>query len=204
MMMDNASPSKGPVERPAGDPAGDLERLAAATSAPAGSTARRAPTECGHFDIHIARDGTWFYRGSPITRMSLVRLFSTVLRRDAAGTYWLVTPAERGRITVAGAPFAAVELTVRGGGQEQELIFRTNVDDTVAIDDAHPLWVVDNDATGQPDPYILVRDGLEARMTRPVFYELVELGREERVGDATLFGVWSKGRFFPLGRLDGP
>jgi len=190
-MTDKPSPSKG------------LERLAGQVAAPP-SPARRQPIDCGHFDIGIARDGTWSYRGSPIKRLPLVRLFSTVLRREADGTFWLVTPVERGRINVEDAPFVAVEVTRRGEGREQVLIFRTNVDDTVAADAAHPLRVVNDSETGAPNPYILVRDGLEARLTRPVFYELVELGREERVGDKTLYGVWSNGMFFPLGALDGP
>lgn len=176
-------------------------RLGAAPDGAA--SARRQPVDCGHFDITIARDGTWYYRGSPIRRLPLVRLFSTVLRREADGSFWLQTPAERGRITVEDAPFLAVELTRRGEGQQQELIFRTNIDESVAADGGHPLRVVNDPATAEPSPYILVRDGLEARLSRPVFYELVEMGREERVGDATLFGVWSRGRFFPLGRLEG-
>jgi hypothetical protein len=182
-------------------PSKALDVLAAKVAAPAVPAARQ-PIDCGHFDIAIARDGTWYYRGSPIGRLALVRLFSTVLRREADGSFWLQTPAERGRITVEDAPFVAVELTRRGTGREQELIFRTNLDDTVAADAEHPLRVVNNPATHAPNPYIMVRDGLEARLNRPVFYELVELGREERVGDATLFGVWSKGAFFPIGRLD--
>jgi hypothetical protein len=160
---------------------------------------RREPIDCGHFDITIARDGTWYYRGSPIGRLALVRLFSTVLRRTEDGTYWLETPVERGRITVEDAPFIAVELICKGDGKEQQLIFRTNIGDTVAADATHPLRV--NHGERGPHPYILLRDGLEARLNRPVFYELVELGCEERVGEETLYGVWSKGRFFPLGRL---
>ncbi len=192
-MTDKPAPSKA-LDALAG-------RLAAAPDGPA--SARRLPIDCGHFDITIARDGTWYYRGSPIRRLPLVRLFSTVLRREPDGSFWLQTPAERGRITVEDAPFLAVELTRRGEGQQQELIFRTNIDESVAADAGHPLRVVNDPATAEPSPYILVRDGLEARLSRPVFYELVEMGREERVGDATLFGVWSKGRFFPLGRLEG-
>lgn len=180
----------------------ELERIAAEAASTAADPAGAVPRDCGHFDIHIAADGSWFYRGTPINRAPLVRLFSTVLQRDAAGTYWLITPAERGRITVADAPFAAVELDTTGEGRSQELIFRTNVDDIVIADRDHRLRVATFDATGAPRPYILVRNGLEARLTRPVFYQLVELGREERVADATLFGVWSKGEFFPLGRLD--
>jgi hypothetical protein len=177
-----------------------LDHIATQIAAP--EAPMRQVIDCGHFDIRIARDGTWFYRDSPIARMPLVRLFSTVLRRDEQGTYWLITPVERGRITVEDAPFVAVELTVRGTGREQELIFRTNLDDTVAADADHPLRIVTDPATGEPNPYILVRNGLEARLNRPVFYQLVELGKEERVGDTTLFGAWSKSKFFPIGRLD--
>jgi hypothetical protein len=155
------------------------------------------PRDCGEFEIRIARDGTWHYRGSPIHRMPLVKLFASVLERDATGAYFLSTPAERGRIAVDDAPFVAVALDARGEGRDQELIFRTNVDDSVAADAEHPLRV-SNDATGAPNPYILVRNGLEARLARPVFYQLVELGREERVGSATRFGAWSRGKFFPI------
>jgi hypothetical protein len=191
------------TDKPA--PSKSLENLAEMLRAPPGAAraGARQPIDCGHFDIRIARDGTWYYRDSPIARMPLVRLFSTVLRRDEQGGYWLVTPAERGRITVDDAPFIAVELARHGAGPSQELIFRTNIDDSVAAGRDHPLRVVNDPATGEPNPYILVRNGLEARLSRPVFYELVELGQEERVGDATLYGVWSKGEFFPLGPLDG-
>jgi len=132
----------------------------------------------------------------------MVKLFSTVLERDEAGTYFLATPAERGRITVEDAPFVGVELTCEGASPDQILTVRTNVDDIVTLDRGHRLRVATDTATGEPRPYLHVRNGLEARLLRPVFYELVELGREEWVGDATLFGVWSKGEFFPLGRLD--
>ena len=159
------------------------------------------PRDCGHFDIRIARDGSWFYRGTPIKRASLVRLFSTVLQRDGDG-YWLVTPAERGRITVEDAPFIGVELTREGEGTHQSLSVRTNIDESVTIDADHRLRVETDAGSGEPRPYVEIRNGLEARLARPVFYELVELGCEERVGDATLYGVWSRGTFFPLGRLD--
>lgn len=157
----------------------------------------RVPRDCGDFEMRIARDGTWFYRGSPIHRLPLVKLFASVLERDATGAYFLTTPAERGRITVDDAPFVAVGLEARGEGRDQELVFRTNLDDSVTADAEHPLRV-SNDATGAPNPYIVVRNGLEARLARPVFYQLVDLGREERVGSATRFGVWSKGKFFPI------
>ena len=179
-------------------PEHDLARIEASAAAPRGKT---PPRDCGHFDIHIDIHGSWFYRGTPINRASLVRLFSTVLERDAAGQYWLTTPAERGRITVADAPFLAVELDRADDGLDQDLTLRTNVGDIVTMDAAHPLRIETDAATGSPRPYILVRNGLEARLVRPVFYALVDLGREERVGDTIQFGVWSKKTFFPLGRL---
>lgn len=174
---------------------GELTRIEAAAAAPRSKT---EPRDCGDFAIHIDRDGSWFYRGTPINRMSLVELFSTVLERDADGVYWLITPAERGRITVDDVPFMAVELERSGDGPDQELIFRTNVGDFVTADAAHPLRIDIDPATATPRPYILVRKRLEARLTRPVFYSLVDWGVEERVGGAIRFGVWSKGTFFPL------
>lgn len=160
-------------------------------------------TPCGEFDIRIGLDGTWFYHGSPITRKPLVKLFASVLRRDDSGAYWLVTPAEKGRITVDDAPFVAVELTVAGVGRAQQLIFRTNIDELVTAGPDHHIRVTvdtDNDA---PRPYVGLGRGLEALIARPVFYQLVELGVEERQADgAAEYGVWSCGRFFPLGRCD--
>jgi hypothetical protein len=148
--------------------------------------------------MRIARDGSWFYRGSPIGRLPLVKLFASVLRREADGRYWLVTPAERGRIEVDDVPFLAVAVTVEGEGHDQRLIFRTNLDEFVTAGPDNPLRV-ETAASGAPAPYILVRDGLEARLARPVFYELVELGTEELIGETTQFGVWSSGVFFQLG-----
>ena len=159
---------------------------------------KRPLTDCGDLDMRIARDGTWYYRGSPIERLPLVRLFASVLRREPDGRYWLVTPAERGLIEVEDAPFLGVELSVEGEGRERQLIFRTNLDEFVTAGPDHPLRV-ETAASGEPAPYILVRAGLEARLTRPVFYELVELGTEERVADTTQFGIWSNGTFFRLG-----
>ena len=179
---------------------GELTRIEAAAAAPRGPSEkdRATPRDCGHFDIRIDRDGSWFYRGTPINRASLVKLFSTVLERDAEGIYWLITPAERGRITVDDAPFLAVELERSGEGPAQALSFRTNLGDFVTADAAHSLRIATDPATETPRPYILVRNRLEARLTRPVFYSLVDWGVEERVGGATRFGVWSKGTFFPL------
>ena len=148
--------------------------------------------------MRIARDGTWFYRGSPINRMSLVKLFASVLRRESDGTYWLVTPAERGRVTVEDAPFIAVAVDREGEGRDQRLIFRTNLDEIVTAGPDYPLRVETAD-DGTPAPYILVRPGLEARLARPAFYELVELGIEEPIAGEIQFGVWSGGVFFRLG-----
>jgi hypothetical protein len=163
----------------------------------------RVPIELRELDMRIARDGTWFYRGSPINRLAFVKLFASVLRREGDGSYWLVTPAERGRVTVEDAPFIAVAVEIeagdmQAGGRDQRLIFRSNLDEIVAAGPDHPLRV-ETAADGTPSPYILIRPGLEARLARPVFYELVELGREEEIAGATKFGVWSDGAFFELG-----
>jgi len=168
-------------------------------SSPAPSRGGRRPAiELGDLDMRIARDGTWFYRGSAIDRMPLVKLFASVLRREPDGSYWLVTPAERGWVTVEDAPFIAVAVDREGDGPEQRLIFRTNLDEIVTASPDHPLRVETAD-DGAPKPYILVRPGLEARLARPVFYELVEWGQEEPIADARQFGVWSGGQFFRLG-----
>jgi len=167
------------------------------------SSANRAPAParpdaCGDFDIRIARDGTWFYQGSPIQRLPLVKLFASVLRRDGDGDYLLVTPVERGRIVVEDVPFIAVALTAEGEGRARQLIFTTNIDENVTAGPTHPLRV-ETAADGEPSPYVLIRPGLEARLARPVFYELVDLAAEEEIAGETRFGVWSGGMFFCLG-----
>jgi hypothetical protein len=157
---------------------------------------------CGDFGLSIRRDGTWFYRGSPIGRKPLVRLFASVLQRDDAGAYWLVTPAEKGRIAVEDVPFVAVEAGIIGAGREQTVTLRTNLDEIVTVGREHPLRV-ETDASGAPAPYVLVRDRLEARLLRPVFYDLVEHGEERSEGEGRILGIWSEGEFFRLGALDG-
>lgn len=152
------------------------------------------PPFCGEMDMRIARDGTWFYEGSPIGRKPMVRLFSTVLRHDHDGRYYLVTPVEKLAIRVDDAPFIAVEMTVHGAGEAQVLTFRTNVEDEVMAGSEHPIRVA-LAPNGEPSPYVHVRDRLEALISRAVFYDLVELA-VERDGR---FGVWSAGVFFPLG-----
>src|SRR5580658_9882452 len=152
----------------------------------------------GDFGLRIGRDGTWYYHDSPIRRPALAKLFASVLRREADGSYWLVTPAERGRIEVEDVPFLAVELTVAGEGRDRQLIFRTNLDDIVTAGPDNRLRV-ETAASGEPAPYILVRGELEARLVRSVFYDLVDLGTEEEIAGANEFGVWSNGVFFSLG-----
>ena len=157
---------------------------------------------CGDFGIAIGRDGTWYYHGSPIGRKPLVKLFASVLRRDEGGEYWLITPVERGRILVEDAPFTAVEVTAEGDGKERILRFRTNLDDEVEAGPDHPIRVDHDLASGEPSPYVHVRGGLEARILRPVYYHLVELGDEVKRDGETMFGVWSHGQFFPLGPVE--
>jgi uncharacterized protein len=158
---------------------------------------RRGPSaEDEAYDIRIARDGTWYYMGSPIGRMALVKLFATVLRRDEAGDYWLITPAERGRITVDDTPFVAVELTVEGVGEAQTLTFRSNLDHVVVAGPEHPILVEIDPASGQPHPTILIRQGLPARIGRAVFYQLVDLAEEQPDGQLM---VRSQGVCFSLG-----
>jgi uncharacterized protein len=171
------------------------------STAPAGRTVSgtgRVPIELRDLDMRIARDGTWHYRGSPINRPALVKLFASVLRREADGSYWLVTPAERGRVVVEDAPFIAVALDIEGEGRSQRLIFRSNLDEIVAAGAEHPLRI-ETAEDGTPAPYILIRPGLEARLARPVFYELADLGAEETIDGESKFGVWSEGVFFELG-----
>jgi len=175
-----------------------LARLMEAGSGP--SSPFEGPAEpCGDFDMRIARDGTWYYRGTPILRPALCKLFASVLRRDAAGGYWLVTPVERGRIIVEDAPFLAVELVERVGPGGPELALRTNLDEWVTADADHPIRVESHAESGEPAPYVTLRPGLEAKLARPVFYQLVELA-EERGG--RLF-VASAGVEFDLGSVTG-
>lgn len=159
------------------------------------------PDFCGDIDIRIARDGIWYYNGSPIGRKRLVALFASVLRRDADGDYYLVTPAEKLRIQVDDAPFLAVELEVHGSGVDQVLLFRTNVDDVVRADEAHPIRVDIDPRDEVPSPYVLVRRNLEALLSRSVYYQLVALSVERKGARGTELGVWSGGEFFTLGRI---
>jgi hypothetical protein len=166
----------------------DIARLAdARTQRP---VERWNPTRCGDSAMRIARDGSWYHQGSPIGRPEMVRLFSTILRRESDGSYVLVTPAEKLDIAVEDAPFVAVELKSEGEWDARRLAFRLNTGDIVIAGREHRLHL----APG-PHPYLEVRTGLDARVARPVYYELAELALAEG-GDPP--GLWSDGVFFPL------
>ena len=151
------------------------------------------PPHCGQIDMRIARDGTWFYMGTPIGRPELVRLFSTILRKDG-DDYVLVTPVEKVGITVDDAPFVAVDFNPVDEGLE----FETNVGDRVVAGPAHPIRVVRDPETGEPSPYILIRANLEALIDRKSFYRLVEIGEHASYAGTDWFGVTSGGTFFPI------
>lgn len=155
------------------------------------------PPFCGDLDIRIARDGTWFYLGTPFGRPELVRLFSTILRKDG-DDYFLVTPVEKVGITVDDAPFLAVDFDVTGTGQDQALTFHTSVGDTTTAGPDAPIRVMRDPETGEPSPYVLVRANLEALIDRKSFYRLVEIGAHHDHEGASWFGLWSGGQFFPI------
>jgi uncharacterized protein len=157
------------------------------------------PQFCGEIDMRIARNGSWYYLGSPINRPAMVKLFSSILRREPDDSYVLVTPVEKCAIRVDDAPFVAVEMTATGEGDRRLLAFRTNVDDVVPLDQDHPLRVAINSETGEPSPYVLVRDRLEALIARSVFYQLVEMAEERELNGRPVLGIVSAGHFFRLG-----
>jgi len=188
---------------------GALARLAA-TLGP--DPARRGPPPverwnpdyCGEIDLRIAADGTWHYNGSPITRAPLVRLFSTILRRDPE-RFVLVTPVERVGITVEDAPFLAVEMAVDGEGDGRRIAFRTNVDDLVTVGPEHPLRF-ERDPHGGLKPYVRVRGDLWARVTRALAFDLVALGEERWIDGRPMFALAAGGTVFPVApaaELDG-
>jgi hypothetical protein len=153
------------------------------------------PPYCGDIGLSISRDGRWHYQGSSIPRPALVKLFARVLRRDADGRTYLVTPAEKVDVTVADAPFLAVEMQASGSGRDQSLLFRTNVDDVVRCGADHPLRFVEGQPGGGLKPYVHVRGRLEALVARAIVYDLVELAVE---GPDGCLGLWSAGALFPV------
>ncbi|EPX81667.1 DUF1285 domain-containing protein [Litoreibacter arenae] len=154
------------------------------------------PPFCGDLDMRIARDGTWFYLGTPIGRAGLVKLFSSIIRKDG-DDYFLVTPVEKVGITVEDAPFVALDFDAVGEGEDQKLRFETHVGDRFTAGPEHPIRVTYDD-DGEPSPYVLVRRNLEALIDRKSFYRLVDLG----VHRDGWFGVWSDGEFFPIIRSE--
>ena len=169
----------------------DIARLAAEKKLP--PVEKWDPQHCGDSAMRIARDGTWFHQGSPIGRPAMVRLFSTILRREADGRHVLVTPVEKLDIEVEDAPFVAVELKSEGEGRARRLAFRLNTGDMVVAGPDHQLRFERGE--DGPRPYLRVRGGLEALVARPVYYELAELALAE---GAEPPGLWSDGAFFPM------
>ena len=182
-----------------------LARLSAAL----GSLPKRGPAPvelwnppyCGEIDIRIAADGTWFHNGSPIRRDKMVRLFASILRAEADGGIRLVTPVESVGITVEDAPFVAVEMAVDGDGQERRISFRTNVDDLVAVGPEHPLRFEQGDA-GALKPYLLVRGGLWALVSRALTYDLVDMAEEREIDGKTWLGLQAGGAFHRIAPVE--
>ena len=173
---------------------GELEQMK--TTAPPPLHLRH-PEHVSDIDIAINEDGSWFHDGSPITRQRLVRLFSTVLRREPDGHYYLVTPVEKCRVRVAQAPFIAILMSVIGSGKSQVLRFTTNVADQVSADAEHPM-TVEQLPDGSLVPFVDVRDGLRAKLARSVYYQMMELLSIEQVENQAWYGVWSGGTFFAI------
>jgi len=173
---------------------GEITRAAAKGLPP---VERWNPPFCGDLDMRIAADGTWFYLKTPIGRPALVKLFASVLKREG-DDYFLVTPVEKCGIKVDDAPFLAVELRVDGAGAERALHFRTNVDEWVACGPQHALRFEPESGTGGLKPYLHVRRNLWAKVTRALFFDLVELGEERDIDGVAMFGVVSKEQFFAM------
>lgn len=185
---------------------GRLEALMAAARAGGGKGPAPVelwnPPDCGDMDMVIRADGTWTYMGTPITRPALVKLFASVLAREGE-RFVLKTPVEKVGITVEDAPFLAVDMAVEAGaakGQAQgpTLVFRTNLDDVVRCGPGHQLRFAHGAGEGEVVPYLHVRRGLEARLSRAVHLDLMELGEVREEGGVPMFGVASGGLFFPI------
>jgi hypothetical protein len=159
------------------------------------------PPFCGNLDMRIAADGTWYYLKTPIGRPALVKLFASVLKREG-DDYFLVTPVEKCGLQVEDAPFVAVELEVADGDAGRVLNFRTNVDEWIACGSEHELRFDPEPGTGGLKPYLHVRRGLWAKVTRALFFDLVALGEEQEIAGSAMFGVTSMGVFFPMAPAD--
>jgi hypothetical protein len=172
-----------------------LAALAAAIDARGGPPPvdRWNPDHCGHSEMRIAADGTWFHQGTPIARPAMVRLFSSVLRREPDGSHVLVTPVEKLTIDVDRTPFRATQMTMEGDGESRCIGLTLDSGDALIVGPDHPLTLVDTPEG--PSPRVLVRFGLEAELARPLYYELAEIALAEGQNPP---GIWSGGRFFPL------
>ena len=185
---------------PSPEPPADLSLLSLADIAKAAADRKLPPVDswnpahCGHSAMRIAADGTWFHEGGVIARPAMVRLFASILRREADGRYVLVTPAEKLDIDVDDAPFVAVEVKTDETGRSRKLAFRLNTGDIVVAGPGNALTIADRGHG--PHPYLRVRGGLDALLARPVFYELAEMALDEAVDPP---GLWSDGAFFALG-----
>lgn len=182
--------SRPPIELPGLDLA-ELQQLIGQRRLP--PVEKWNPERCGHSGMRIARDGTWYHQGSPICRPAMVRLFSTVLRREPDGRHVLVTPVEKLEIDVEATPFRAVEMESEGEGEQRRIALRLDSGDALILGPDHPLRLVPTEQG--PSPRVLVRHGLEAELARPVYYELAEIALAEGHQPP---GVWSDGAFFPL------
>ena len=165
-----------------------------------------SPIPIKDFEMRIAKDGVWYHQGTPIKRLPLVKLFASVLLKEQDDSYWLVTPVEKGMIEVEDAPFLAVEVECVTSNENEsfktDFSFRTNLDEFVICGPENPLRVNIDPKTQEPNPYILVRDGLEAKITRSVFYELIDVANERIIDGKRFLGIWSKGIFYQLGQID--
>ena len=155
------------------------------------------PNFCGDLDIRIAKDGSWFYEGSKINRINLVKLFSSILKKEGE-KYFLVTPMEKIGITVDAAPFVANSLDLLGKARAQKLSFTTNVGETFSLNYDHPIRIEYKPQTNEPIPYVVVKRNLEALIDRKSFYRLINLGSVENYKGQKWFGVWSNNCFFPV------
>ena len=186
-----------PIQQPLPDLSGldlaAIARLAAERKLP--PVEKWNPAHCGDSDMRIAADGTWFHMGTPIGRPAMVKLFSTVLRREPDGSHVLVTPVEKLSIEVEDAPFVAVEAVTEGEGRDRGIALRLNTDELVLIGPEHPLRIA-TAADGTPRPYVHVRGGLEARINRPVFYQLADIALAEQEQNGGAPGLWSGGAWF--------
>lgn len=157
------------------------------------------PDYCGEMDMVIKADGSWWHEGSPLTRRGLIDLFASILRKDADGETYLVTPVEKIKIAVERAPFVAVRVDIEGEGKSQRIFFTTNLDDVVEAGPENPIRVETDPETLEPAPFVTIRGRLEAALKRSVFYELVEHAVERDTDEGKQLGIWASGTFFPLG-----